>query len=97
MRKHDVQPGRPRGATTFDPVAAKAFGAAVRAARLAQGVAQETLAGRAGIERSHMGKMERGEHMPTLAALLKVAKALGGRPSDLMLAMEALLPPAYLP
>ena len=45
--------------------------------RTSQGVAQEALAHRAKVERSHMGKIERGEHMPTLALVLKIAKALG--------------------
>lgn len=65
-------PTRPSpGTTTFDAEPALAFGAAVRVARLTQGVAQEELAAKAGIERSHMGKIERGEHMPTLALILE--------------------------
>lgn len=96
MQEQRIQRGRPKGARTFDPVPAQAFGAAVREARVAQGIAQETLAGLAGIERSHMGKIERGEHLPTLAALIKMAKALGCRPSELMTAMEVRLPPDYL-
>jgi transcriptional regulator with XRE-family HTH domain len=51
-----------------------AFGQAVRAARLAQGIAQDEFAGLAGIARSHMGKIERGEHMP-LALILKISLA----------------------
>lgn len=39
-------------------------------------MAQESLAHRAGIERSHVGKIERGEHMPTLAIIFKIAGAL---------------------
>lgn len=76
MQKRSVRPGRPTGATTFDAELAQAFGAAVRAVRSAQGMAQESLAHRAGIERSHMGKIERGEHMPTLAIIFKIAGAL---------------------
>ncbi|KLN58336.1 anaerobic benzoate catabolism transcriptional regulator [Variovorax paradoxus] len=53
-----------------------AFGAAVREERTNQGIAQETLAHLAGIERSHMGKIERGEHIPTLPLILKIARAL---------------------
>ena len=60
MQKRPVQAGRPAGATTFDAELAQAFGAAVRALRSGQGMAQEALAHRAGIERSHMGKIERG-------------------------------------
>lgn len=69
--KRPVQRGRPAGATTFEGEPAQAFGAAVRAARINQGVTQETLAFRAGIEHSHLGKIERGEHMPNLSLILK--------------------------
>ena len=77
MQKRPIQRGRPAGSTTFEAEPALAFGAAVREARTANGVAQETLAHRAGIERSHMGKIERGEHMPTLALIFRIARALG--------------------
>jgi len=56
----------------------------VRSARLARGIAQEELAALAGIERSHMGKMERGEHLPTLALILKVANAMKMSAAELM-------------
>lgn len=69
-----------------------AFGAAVRAARTEDGIAQETLAHMAGIERSHMGKIERGEHMPTLVLILRIARALGRSAGELMLETEARLP-----
>ena len=88
MQKRSIQRGRPTGATTFEAEPAQAFGAAVRALRTEQGVAQETLANLAGIERSHMGKIERGEHMPTLAIILKIARALGCSSADLMTATE---------
>lgn len=89
MQKRTVQRGRPTGATTFEAEPALAFGAAVRAARTAQGVAQETLAFRAGVERSHMGKIERGEHMPTLSLILKIAAALECSSAELMTATES--------
>jgi len=91
MQKRSIQRGRPAGATTFEAEPAQAFGAAVRALRTDQGVAQETLALLAGIERSHMGKIERGEHMPTLAIILKIARALGCSSADLMTATESRL------
>ncbi|GBC57226.1 helix-turn-helix domain-containing protein [Xanthomonas euvesicatoria] len=53
-----------------------------------QGIAQEELAGLAGIERSHMGKIERGEHLPSLALILKIATALKMSGTDLMAATE---------
>jgi len=76
MQKRPVQRGRPPGATTYDAELAQAFGTAVRALRTERGIAQEMLANLAGIERSHLGKIERGEHMPTLAIIFKIASAL---------------------
>ncbi len=76
MQKRPVQRGRPPGATTYDAELAQAFGTAVRALRSERGIAQEMLANLAGIERSHLGKIERGEHMPTLAIIFKIASAL---------------------
>lgn len=76
MQKRPIQPGRPAGVTSFDAELAQAFGSAVRALRTERGIAQETLANLAGIERSHMGKVERGEHLPTLAIVFKIATAL---------------------
>jgi len=89
MQKRHVKRGRPKGTTTYDPKPAQAFGDAVRSARLARGIAQEELAALAGIERSHMGKMERGEHLPTLALILKVANALNMSAAELMADTEA--------
>jgi transcriptional regulator with XRE-family HTH domain len=74
---------------------AAAFGTAVRSARTTRGIAQEALAHLSKIERSHVGKIERGEHMPTIAAVLKIAKALGITGAELLAAAEALLPAEY--
>jgi transcriptional regulator with XRE-family HTH domain len=60
------------------------------------GVAQEALALLAKVERSHLGKIERGEHMPTLVLVLKIARALQVSSADLMVETEALLPAEYL-
>jgi transcriptional regulator with XRE-family HTH domain len=63
--------------------------------RTEDGFAQETLTHIAGVERSHMGKIERGEHMPTLVVILKIAKALGRSSGELMLETEARLPASW--
>ena len=91
MQKRSIQRGRPAGATTFDAELAQAFGAAVRALRTERGIAQESLANLAGIERSHMGKIERGEHMHTLAIIFKIASALDCSTAVLMTATEGQL------
>ncbi len=91
MQKRPIQRGRPAGATTFDAELAHAFGAAMRALRTERGIAQESLAHLAGIERSHMGKVERGEHMPTLAIIFKIARALECSTAVLMTETEGQL------
>jgi len=83
--------GRPPGSTTFDPDLARAFGEAVVALRVATGLSQEALAANAGVERSHMGKLERGEHLPNLVAFFKIAAALGCTSTDLMSVVEGAL------
>jgi len=88
MQKRTIQRGRPTGTTTYEAGPAIAFGMAVRTARTELGTAQETLAHLAGIERSHMGKIERGEHMPNLATILRIAKALNRSASELIAATE---------
>lgn len=88
MQKRTIQRGRPIGSTTYEPEPALAFGQAVRAARVEQGMAQEELASLADIERSHMGKIERGEHMPTLVLILRIAAALNISAADLMAQTE---------
>lgn len=86
-----MKPGRPVGATTYEAEPAIAFGKAVRAARTARDISQEELATLAGIERSHMGKIERGQHMPTLALILRVSIALNDSAANLMTATESIL------
>jgi len=61
------------------------LGAAVRARRLALGLSQEALADSAGVDRSHMGKIERGERNVTFLNILRIAKAIGCMPSNLLI------------
>lgn len=83
--------GRPRGAKSFDATVAAAFGEVVREARLTIGLSQEALAHQAQVERSYLGRMERGQSQPTLFVLLKVATALGSDGSTLVDLIEKLL------
>jgi len=61
------------------------FGAAIRARRQALQMSQEALADYAGIDRSHMGKLERGERNVTFLNIVRIAKAIGCSPSDLFI------------
>lgn len=53
------------------------FGEAVRRARTATGLTQEELADRAGLDRSYIGGVERGERNPSLSVIEKIADGLG--------------------
>lgn len=89
MQKRTLSRGRPAGATTYEAEPAAAFGRALRAARGECSLSQEELAARASVERSHVGKIERGEHMPTLALILRLASALDVPAATLISATEA--------
>lgn len=58
------------------------IGAAIRARRKAAGISQEALADYAGLDRSHMGKIERGERNVTMLNLLRIAEALNCQLSE---------------
>lgn len=60
------------------------LGEAIRLVRKGLGLSQETLADSAGIDRSHMGKIERGERNVTFLNLAKIASAMNCRPSELL-------------
>lgn len=60
-----------------------AFGAAVRGRRLKLGMSQEALADRAGLHRTYVGAVERGERNISLINICKIAAALGVEPKDL--------------
>lgn len=61
------------------------LGQAVRARRQELAMSQEALADVAGVDRSHMGKIERGERNVTFLNILKIAKALECRASELLI------------
>lgn len=60
------------------------LGAAIRAARLERGLSQEALADASGIDRSHMGKIERGERNVSMLKVVRVADALDVTIASLM-------------
>jgi transcriptional regulator with XRE-family HTH domain len=68
-----------------------AFGKAVRRFRADAGVSQESLAGRAGLNRTYLGDVERGERNVSVVNMHKIAKALGIKLSALIVEMERYL------
>jgi transcriptional regulator with XRE-family HTH domain len=59
------------------------FGRKVRSERLRRDLSQEKLAALAGMHRTYIGMIERGEKNITLINIEKIAKALSMRISDL--------------
>lgn len=49
---------------------------------------QELVSGFAGIGRTHLSAIERGERKPTLETLFRIADALGMRPSAIIAEIE---------
>ncbi len=60
------------------------LGNKIRTLRLKDNLTQEDLAYKAGIERSYMGKIERGEGNPSFKKLIDIANALNVNPKDLV-------------
>jgi transcriptional regulator with XRE-family HTH domain len=62
----------------------KQIGRTIRRLRVAQGYTQDTFGDRAGLNRAHVGEIERGECNVTIQTLKTVADALGLKIRDLM-------------
>ena len=60
------------------------FGAVLRARRETAGYSQEELAERAGLHRTYVSMIERGQRNATLAVVEQLAGALGVRMAELM-------------
>ena len=61
------------------------FGEKVREERLKRGLSQEELAGKAGVHRTYIGMIERGEKNITLTNIKKVANALDMKIDQLLI------------
>lgn len=60
------------------------FGLQVRRLREAAGLSQEALADVAQLHRTYIGGVERSERNISLVNIVKISKALGCRPDDLL-------------
>ena len=68
-----------------------AYGLAIRQLRLEQRISQERLAYLAGLDRTYVSGIERGERNPSLSNLLKLAAALGVKFSEVAVRAESLV------
>ncbi|MCA3740276.1 helix-turn-helix transcriptional regulator [Phenylobacterium sp.] len=60
------------------------LGDAIRARRQALQMSQEALADAAGINRTHMGEVERGKRNISFMGVVKIANAMDARASDII-------------
>ena len=65
-----------------------ALGREIKKAREVLQKSQEALAFEAGIHRTYVSLIERGKKSPTLAVIVRLAKALGIKPSELLRRVE---------
>lgn len=63
-------------------------GSVIQQVREEKGLSQEVVSGFAGIGRTHLSAIERGERRPTLDTFFKIAEAMRLRPSELMARVE---------
>ena len=68
---------------------AKIVGDIIQKFREKKGMSQELVSGLAGIGRTHLSAIERGERKPTLETFYKIGQAMEIRPSVLLAAIEA--------
>ncbi|MGN0546494.1 MAG: helix-turn-helix domain-containing protein [Acutalibacteraceae bacterium] len=64
------------------------FGKAIQKIREDKKLSQEVVSGLAGIGRTHLSAIERGERKPTLETFFKIAEAMDMKPSVLMAKIE---------
>jgi transcriptional regulator with XRE-family HTH domain len=76
--------GEARGLGVVEEVSSGRLGERVRALRWERGLTLDVLAGRSGVSRAMISKLERGEKNPTLVVAAKVAEGLGVSLSQLV-------------
>ena len=69
--------------TNHDSILKARFGSRVREFRHKFNLSQESLADKAGLDRTYIGGIERGERNPSLVNILKISRALGVDPAEL--------------
>jgi transcriptional regulator with XRE-family HTH domain len=69
----------------------RAFAAEIRRARAVLKLSQEELADRANLHRNYVGMIERGERIPTLLAVERIARGLKVKVSELVARAEGRL------
>lgn len=71
--------------------AAIALGLAVRLHRQRLGLTQEQVADRGDLHSTYVGRLERGLHNPSIAAVFQLAEGLGIKPEELIATARELI------
>lgn len=66
------------------------LGQAIRSLRQQRGLSQGDLAGRVGVDRKTINRIENGHHSTSVSTLTAIARSLDERPSVLMAPLDAL-------
>jgi transcriptional regulator with XRE-family HTH domain len=74
--------------TDEDVAFLRTFGLGIKLLRVACGLSQQALAEAAGLHRTFVGRLERGQHGLNVAELPQLARALGVPPRDLIPVLE---------
>jgi transcriptional regulator with XRE-family HTH domain len=67
-----------------DPAVAERFGSNLRRVRRREGLSQEELAERASLHRTEVGKLEKGERVPRIDTLVRLADSMVVPPGELL-------------
>ena len=67
----------------------KIVGKVIQECRESKGLSQEVLSGLAGIGRTHLSAIERGERRPTLDTFYRIGEALDISPSAILRSIES--------
>jgi HTH-type transcriptional regulator, competence development regulator len=62
----------------------KAFGAALRDVRKKHNLSQLKISSRSGVDRTYMSDLEQGKKGPSLETVIRLAKAIGISPAELV-------------
>jgi DNA-binding Xre family transcriptional regulator len=60
------------------------LGTAIRELRISRGISQEKLSHLCQLDRSHMGRIERGERNVSFLNIVRIARGLACKPSEIM-------------
>ena len=66
----------------------RVFSELLRQARLKSGLTQEELAGKTRLTREYISLLERGKRSPTIGVFIRVTRAVGLSPADLIQQIE---------